>query len=154
MTTQCSLPSAFTSFGMKHELESNRTLLNPTTEESGRLPSLGSHRFGRNWSDLAAAAAANPTLRASTPVIWKQTQPCTELWAKSRPCLTSSAGSGNHNTSHSPYQGDGQRSLRKDVTGIHTKNGLCTKNTGLTQSSQGCCHRKTPLHITVDNGFF
>ena len=30
----------------------------PGTEEPGRLPSLGSHRVGHNWSDLAAAAAA------------------------------------------------------------------------------------------------
>ena len=31
---------------------------NPWTEESGRLPSLGSHRVGHDWSDLAAAAVA------------------------------------------------------------------------------------------------
>ena len=30
----------------------------PWTEEPGRLPSMGSHRVGHNWSDLAAAAAA------------------------------------------------------------------------------------------------
>ena len=29
----------------------------PGTEEPGRLPSMGSHRVGHNWSDLAAAAA-------------------------------------------------------------------------------------------------
>ena len=29
----------------------------PWTEEPGRLPSMGSHRVGHNWSDLAAAAA-------------------------------------------------------------------------------------------------
>ena len=29
----------------------------PRTEESGRLPSKGSHRVGHDWSDLAAAAA-------------------------------------------------------------------------------------------------
>ena len=29
----------------------------PGTEEPGRLPSLGSHRVGHDWSDLAAAAA-------------------------------------------------------------------------------------------------
>ena len=28
----------------------------PWTEEPGRLPSMGSHRVGHNWSDLAAAA--------------------------------------------------------------------------------------------------
>ena len=30
----------------------------PGTEESGGLPSVGSHRVGHDWSDLAAAAAA------------------------------------------------------------------------------------------------
>ena len=30
----------------------------PGTEEPGGLPSMGSHRVGHNWSDLAAAAAA------------------------------------------------------------------------------------------------
>ena len=30
----------------------------PGTGEPGRLPSLGSHRVGHDWSDLAAAAAA------------------------------------------------------------------------------------------------
>ena len=29
----------------------------PGAEESGGLPSMGSHRVGHNWSDLAAAAA-------------------------------------------------------------------------------------------------
>ena len=31
----------------------------PGTGEPGRLPSMGSHRVGHNWSDLAAAAAAD-----------------------------------------------------------------------------------------------
>ena len=30
----------------------------PGTEEPGGLPSMGSHRVGHDWSDLAAAAAA------------------------------------------------------------------------------------------------
>ena len=30
----------------------------PQTEEPGGLPSMGSHRVGHDWSDLAAAAAA------------------------------------------------------------------------------------------------
>ena len=30
----------------------------PGMEEPGGLPSMGSHRVGHNWSDLAAAAAA------------------------------------------------------------------------------------------------
>ena len=32
----------------------------PGTEEPGGLPSMGSHRVGHDWSDLAAAAADNP----------------------------------------------------------------------------------------------
>ena len=32
----------------------------PGTGEPGGLPSMGSHRVGHNWSDLAAAAAASP----------------------------------------------------------------------------------------------
>ena len=31
----------------------------PETGEPGGLPSMGSHRVGHDWSDLAAAAAAN-----------------------------------------------------------------------------------------------
>ena len=31
----------------------------PGTEEPGRLPSMGLHRVGHDWSDLAAAAAAS-----------------------------------------------------------------------------------------------
>ena len=31
----------------------------PGMEEPGGLPSVGSHRVGHNWSDLAAAAAAH-----------------------------------------------------------------------------------------------
>ena len=30
----------------------------PGTVEPGRLPSMGSHRVGHDWSDLVAAAAA------------------------------------------------------------------------------------------------
>ena len=30
----------------------------PGMEELGELPSMGSHRVGHDWSDLAAAAAA------------------------------------------------------------------------------------------------
>ena len=33
-------------------------LLQTLTGEPGGLPSLGSHRVGHDWSDLAAAAAA------------------------------------------------------------------------------------------------
>ena len=36
-----------------------RTWRIPETREPGGLPSMGSHRVGHNWSDLAAAAAAH-----------------------------------------------------------------------------------------------
>ena len=35
----------------------------PGTGEPGGLPTMGSHRVGHNWSDLAAAAAAGKTTR-------------------------------------------------------------------------------------------
>ena len=35
----------------------------PGTEEPGRLPSMGSHRVGHDWSDLAVAAAASTQSR-------------------------------------------------------------------------------------------
>ena len=34
----------------------------PGMAEPGGLPSVGSHRFGHDWSDLAATAAAVPIL--------------------------------------------------------------------------------------------
>ena len=37
-------------------------LENPRDGKPGGLPSMGSHRVGHNWSDLAAAAAVFPTL--------------------------------------------------------------------------------------------
>ena len=40
----------------------------PGTAEPGGLPSMGSHRVGHDWSDLAAAAAA--AAAASSPVLW------------------------------------------------------------------------------------
>ena len=38
----------------------------PGTAEPGGLPSMGSHRVGHDWSDLAAAAAAAGLLRTAT----------------------------------------------------------------------------------------
>ena len=43
----------------------------PGTAEPGGLPSMGSHRVGHNWSDLAAAAAAGTHLRFWTVVLEK-----------------------------------------------------------------------------------
>ena len=39
----------------------------PGTEEPGGLPSMGSHRVGHDWSNLAAAAAASDYLQATLP---------------------------------------------------------------------------------------
>ena len=52
----------------------------PGTGEPGGLPSMGSHRVGHDWSDLAAAAAIQ-LLRSSfalswTPILWKSFQLC------------------------------------------------------------------------------
>ena len=50
----------------------------PGTGEPGGLPSMGSHRVGHDWSDLAAAAAAvifqiKSNSSQSTMVTWKLT---------------------------------------------------------------------------------
>ena len=44
----------------------------PGTEEPGGLPSMGSHRVGHNWSDLAAAAAGYDIdpFPPSPPPVW------------------------------------------------------------------------------------
>ena len=73
-----SLPllSDTTSFGCSHsapvekEMATHSNVLAwriPGTEEPGGLPSMGSHRVGHNWSDLAAAAAAWSSCAFWTP---------------------------------------------------------------------------------------
>ena len=45
---------------LEKEMETHSSVLAwriPRTEEPGGLPSMGLHRVGHNWSDLAAAAA-------------------------------------------------------------------------------------------------
>ena len=37
----------------------------PGTEEPGGMPSMGSHRIGHDWSDLAAAAAEEEKMKGS-----------------------------------------------------------------------------------------
>ena len=49
----------------------------PWMEESGGLPSMGSHRVGHNWSDLAAAAA-NFIKKGETEILH-------EIWVNWRP---------------------------------------------------------------------
>ena len=57
----------------------------PGTGEPGRLPSMGSHRVGHDWSDLAAAAAV---LRLSR---FSYTQPITKpIFSMCSVCLISS----------------------------------------------------------------
>ena len=43
----------------------------PGTEEHSGLPSMGSHRVGHDWSDLAAAAAAAATAAAGCFTFWR-----------------------------------------------------------------------------------
>ena len=47
----------------------------PWTEEPGRLQSMGSHRVGHNWSDLAAAAAEKSLM------LWERSLVCSLLAA-------------------------------------------------------------------------
>ena len=45
---------------LKNEMATHSSILawrTPGTEEPGELPSMGSHRVGHDWNDLAAAAA-------------------------------------------------------------------------------------------------
>ena len=47
---------------LEQEMATHSSVLSwrvPGTGEPGRLPSMGSHRVGHDWSDLAAAAAVN-----------------------------------------------------------------------------------------------
>ena len=57
----------------------------PGTAEPGRLPSMGSHRVGHDWSDLAAAAAAEGYgnqhwPRHSNILAWRTSLPDREAW--------------------------------------------------------------------------
>ena len=54
-------PFTFHFHSLEKEMATHSSVLAwriPGTEEPGGLPSMGSHRVGHNWSDLAAAAAA------------------------------------------------------------------------------------------------
>ena len=61
----------------------------PGTGEPGGLPSMGSHRVGHDWSDLAAAAAAKSCLTPCDPVDCSTPGSCTSLapavWSNSFP---------------------------------------------------------------------
>ena len=61
----------FHSHALEKEMASHSSVLAwriPGMEEPGGLPSMGSHRVGHDWSDLAAAAAA--ALSSTTAVCW------------------------------------------------------------------------------------
>ena len=60
-------PFTFHFHTLEKEMATHSSVLTwriPGTGEPGGLPSMGSHRVGHNWSDLAGAAAA-ATLGAS-----------------------------------------------------------------------------------------
>ena len=55
----------------------------PGTAEPGGLPSMGSHRVGHDWSDLAAAAVAAPPGKPKTCGIlvpWPRIEPGSRHW--------------------------------------------------------------------------
>ena len=55
----------------------------PGTGEPGGLPSMGSHRVGHDWSDLAAAAAAWQDKTATLPFPWDKAQRSGRTWIHS-----------------------------------------------------------------------
>ena len=60
----------------------------PGTGEPGGLPSVGLHRVGHDWSDLAAAAAA-----AATSTLHKRSHWTLEIyWQTYRTCIYQSGG--------------------------------------------------------------
>ena len=51
--------------------------------EPGELPSMGSHRVGHDWSDLAAAAAAaGPEARIWVQLVYLEDDPGQDLWQR------------------------------------------------------------------------
>ena len=55
----------------------------PGMGEPGGLPSMGSHRVGRDWSDLAAAAAAawNPNCWEKKSIFWDVQKIFQKIWS-------------------------------------------------------------------------
>ena len=84
----------------------------PGTGEPGGLPSMGSHRVGHDWSDLAATAVQ--PLEESTPLELEESGHWSEIYTllglhSSRQWLVGASGS----WSSSPIRGDQiQRPLR------------------------------------------
>ena len=103
----------------------------PGTGEPGRLPSMGSHRVGHDWRDLAAAAAAKQRISqvAEQYRIHLPMQETQETWVRI-PGSGRSPGGGNGNPlTFLPGEFHGQRSLagyspwgrtvRHDWVGMH-----------------------------------
>lgn len=74
---------------------------------------------------------------------------------KKRPHPISSAASGHHNTSHTPYQGDnGQRTMKKNAAGIYTKTALAPKILDSHVLCRDDPTQKQPFETTVCNCIF
>ena len=63
----------------------------PGTREPGGLPSVGSHRVGHDWSDLAVAAATTHSqgYGFSSGHVWMRELDCEESWALKNWCFWS-----------------------------------------------------------------
>ena len=61
-------PFTFHFHALEKEMATHSSVLAwriPWMEEPGRLPSMGSHKVGHNWSDLAAAAAVDSNMKSN-----------------------------------------------------------------------------------------
>ena len=65
----------FHSYALEKEMATHSSVLDwriPGTEEPGRLPSLGSHRVGHDWSDLAVAYISEKAMAPNSSTLsWK-----------------------------------------------------------------------------------
>ena len=88
-TWQSNFTFTFHFHALEKEMETHSSVLAwriPGMGEPGGLPSMGSHRVGHDWSDLAAAAACIPLFIVALFIIartWKQPIcPSTDEWIK------------------------------------------------------------------------
>ena len=104
-----------------------------------------------NSRSLPVLPTAHCSLEADLELLYQQLgsrlcpwQGCDNRRAKRRPQPIPREGLDHHNINYIPYPGDkGQQTPKKDVVGIHSKIGLCTKNTRFTQATHGHCHIET-----------
>ena len=86
-------PFTFHFHALEKEMATHSSVLAwriPGTGESGGLPSMGSHRVGHDWSDLAAAAAAYSIVGPFYPqILHLQIQPIKDqkYWVGQKACL-------------------------------------------------------------------